>query len=99
MKFLAVFLLLSVSAFAQTDEISLYDSSGNATAYIAEDMTIYLWSGKPVAYLYKGTTGLDVYGFNGKHLGWFEKGYIRTNEGDGACGVKEVITLPKFDPL
>ncbi|MGO4677307.1 4-fold beta flower protein [Bosea sp. 2YAB26] len=33
-------------------------------------MTIYLWSGKRVAYLKKSNTGYDVYGFNGDHLGW-----------------------------
>lgn len=36
---------------ADDDEISLFDSTGTATAYIAEELTIYLWSGKPVAYL------------------------------------------------
>lgn len=94
---ISLLLLLSANAFGQTEETSLYDSSGNAVAYIAEDLTIYLWSGKPVAYLYGTTSEIEVYGFNGKHLGWFENGYIRTNEGDGACGEKGVIPLPKFE--
>jgi hypothetical protein len=94
-----VLLLLPGVAFAQEDETSLYDSNGNAVAYIADDMTIYLWSGKPVAYLYGGNSGTDVYGFNGRHIGWFEKGYIRDNDGNAACGLKAVIRLPKLEPL
>ncbi len=35
-------------------------------------LTIYLWGGKPVAYLSaESDDGFHVYGFNGKHLGWF----------------------------
>ena len=69
------------------NEISLYDSEGNAVAYIAtdDDLTIYLWGGKPVAYL----DGENVYGFNGKHLGWFLKGVIIDHRGDAACVVKK----------
>src|SRR5207244_3429043 len=35
------------------DELSLFDSHGNAVAYVAlpDDSTIYTWVGKPVAYL------------------------------------------------
>ena len=93
-------LLLTVPhTVAQSNELTLYDSDGKPTAYIADDMTIYLWSGEPVAYLYSGATGVDVYGFNGRHLGWFEKGYIRDNDGDAACGLKGVIRLPQIEPL
>lgn len=43
-------LLLSFNLSAQ-DEISLFNSDGEATAYIDtedDDLTIYLWGGKPV---------------------------------------------------
>ena len=41
------------------EEITLFDPDGNPVAYIAPDdkNTIYLWSGKPVAYL----KGEDIY--------------------------------------
>lgn len=55
-------------------EITVWDRRSVATAYIAaaDDNTIYLWTGEPVAYL------LDdhVYGFNGRHLGWYQDGII-----------------------
>src|SRR5688572_26881952 len=43
------------------EDINLYDSAGKAVAYIAADqgLTIYLWSGKPCAYLVEE----DIYGF------------------------------------
>jgi hypothetical protein len=61
------------------DELSLYDAGARAVAYVADedDQTIYLWSGKPVAYLLDGS----VFGFNGKHLGWFEKGVVYDHDG------------------
>src|SRR5579864_6900639 len=76
-------------AKASDEEVTLFNSKGKAIAYIAvsDDMTIYMWNGKPVAYMEpdKGATGFHVYGFNGKHLGWFVKGLIRDHEGDAAC--------------
>ena len=43
-------LIVSLQVYAQ--EITLFDSNGNARAYIDynDDATIYLWNGKPVAF-------------------------------------------------
>jgi hypothetical protein len=62
-----------------TDDLDFYDSGGHAVAYAAadHDLTIYLWSGKPVAYL----DDKNVYGFNGKHLGWYEEGVVYDHQG------------------
>jgi hypothetical protein len=49
--FSLAWIFCSTSLFAG-DEISLFDSKGNAKAYIAENLTIYLWDGNPVAYLH-----------------------------------------------
>ena len=67
------------------EEISLFNSNGGPVAYIDtddENCTIYMWNGYPVAYL--TTTSDDdfnIYGFNGKHLGWFCDGIVRDHEG------------------
>lgn len=77
------------------DETTLFGATGNAVAYIADDLTIYLWSGKPVAYLDKDDAGgFHVYGFNGKHLGWFVRGVLRDQNGAAAGAVKEVFRSP-----
>jgi hypothetical protein len=64
--------------------ISLYNRQGNAEAYIdpGDDNTIYLWSGKPVAYLANGDHNVNIYGFNGKHLGWYIRGVVIDHQGD-----------------
>jgi hypothetical protein len=60
-------------------EISLYNQNGAPVAYIADDNeTIYLWNGQPVAYLY----GEKVYGYSGRHLGWFINGIIYDGVGE-----------------
>ena len=59
----------------------LYDKSGIAVAYIASDYqeTIYLWEGLSVAYLYEQE---NVYGFNGRHLGWFRGEVLYNHKGE-----------------
>jgi len=100
---LSVFLLavsLTLAAFKPYREINLYDSSGNATAYIDDylsDQVIYLWDGSPEAYLIHSYNGTDVYGFNGKHLGWFEKGILRDNDGKIVGTIKEAADKITID--
>ncbi len=72
------------------DEITLRNSAGNCAAYIADDddSTIYLWSGEPVAYL----SGDNIYGFNGKHLGWYVKGAVYNSDGDAVGAISSRFT-------
>ena len=74
------------------DDVDLYDSAGKAAAYIAadQDLTIYLWSGKPCAYL----DDEDIYGFNGKHLGWFRSGLVYDHEGYVVAALAEAFRTP-----
>ncbi|MEW6668245.1 MAG: 4-fold beta flower protein [Thermodesulfobacteriota bacterium] len=59
----------------------LYNKDGQAVAFIANDYhdTIYLWEGLPVAYLYEGE---NVYGFNGRHLGWIRDEILFNHAGE-----------------
>ena len=79
---LILFMIFSVSG-ACANERSLYDFWGNPVAYISAepDSPIYIWDGLPLAYLEKNGTYYNVYGFNGKHLGWFENGVIWDHKG------------------
>lgn len=89
--FLALTLLLLFPKIGKSQtEISLYDSQGNAIAYIdtEDDNTIYMWGGKPVAYLYAVTGAVHIYGFDGKHLGWYVDGIIRDHSGDAVGFIK-----------
>jgi hypothetical protein len=41
-------------------------------------LTFFLWTGEPTAYLNDDS----IYGFNGKHLGWFKDGMVFDHDGD-----------------
>jgi hypothetical protein len=86
-------LFLSSFRFYGNDEISLFDKNGNAKAYIADDLTIYLWDGDPVAYLYKSKNDWHVYGFNGDHLGWYIDGLIYDNNGYAVGAQKDATSM------
>jgi hypothetical protein len=101
---LAIFIavLFSLSAMAAEKEITLFDSDGQAVAYIAldNDLNIYLWKGQPVAYLKKEAGEVHIYGFNGDHLGWYEKGIVWNHKGRAVGFVEGAVTkLTKFEPL
>lgn len=59
--------------------IIFYDRGGNPISYLSErdNETIFLFNGTPVAYIYDSS----VYSFRGKHLGWYENGWIYDNNG------------------
>jgi hypothetical protein len=59
-------------------EITFYDFQGHPTAYTEDEIHIYLFSGQPIAYI----DDTSVYAYNGKHLGRFEDGWIRNNQGN-----------------
>jgi len=62
-------------------EVALYDHTMTAVAYIDctdADSTIYLWDGRPVAYL---TDKEDVFQYNGHFLGWYKDGLLFGRDG------------------
>jgi hypothetical protein len=93
---------LAAPSFALAEDVALFDGTGNASAYVAvqDELTIYLWSGEPVAYLEQDSAGgFHIYGFNGKHLGWFIDGVVRNHDGDAACATKERLRSTAFEPF
>lgn len=68
-----------------------YNKSGVAVAYLYNDgVDIYLFDGTPVAYLHEDA----VYDFDGNHLGWFDKGWIRDIQGDCVFFTKDATGGP-----
>ena len=89
------FLLLFIPSVCLSQEISLFNSDGDAVAYIDtddEDNTIYLWNGTPVAYLSPESNYYNIYGFNGNPLGWFEEGIVRDEDGDAVGFQKGAVS-------
>ena len=60
---------------------TLFNKRGDPVAYISDDYseTIYLTDGSPVAYLYNQG---NVYGLNGRHLGWWIEGILYNHDGE-----------------
>ncbi len=95
--------LVSAGAAFAGEEISLFDSQGRAAAYIAidDDLTFYLWSGRPVAYLVpERGSDFHVYGFNGRFLGWFSEGILYDRRGYAVCATRDaLLSPPQLEPL
>ena len=90
-----ILLLLFIPSVCLSQEISLFNSDGDAVAYIDtddEDNTIYLWNGTPVAFLSPESNYYNIYGFNGNHLGWFEDGIVRDEGGDAVGFQKGAVS-------
>ncbi len=93
---LAMLVFWSMKAYADSD-ISLFEKNGQPVAYIAVDdgMTIYAWNGQPLAYI----DAANVYGFNGRHLGWYKNGVIWDHLGHIACATKSTMQFTRFEPF
>ena len=99
MKKILLILLLTSSflTLADDNEISLLDASGEAVVYIVldDEFVIYTWDGDAVAYLegsvsdFDSMKTMDVYGWNGDHLGWFFDGVVMNHHGDASCSIRE----------
>jgi hypothetical protein len=97
-KFIIILICyFSIVPVAFAEEITFFDKSGTPCAYvdIEDEQTIYLWGGEPVAYLEDDS----IYGFNGKHLGWFTQGIIWDHEGYAVGFIEGTIQMfTKFEP-
>jgi hypothetical protein len=90
-------------------ETVFYDKNGEPIAYTEDGIHIYLYSGKPIAYL----SGNSLYNYEGSHLGWFVGGWIRDHNGDCVyftdqtkggpikpiCGIKPIKGIKEIKPI
>ncbi|MBR9683673.1 hypothetical protein GOV03_03985 [Candidatus Woesearchaeota archaeon] len=56
---------------------TFYDNNGNAVAYTEDGEHIFLFNGKASAFISQNS----IHSYSGKHLGWFEDGWIRDHSG------------------
>lgn len=61
-------------------EVTLFGNHGEPIAYIEDnkEKAIFSFNGEPLAYIDEDQ---NIYGFNGKHLGWFEDQIVLNHEG------------------
>ena len=93
-------LLFCVITCIYAEEVDFLDNSGEWAVYVDtdEELTIYSWGGKPLAYL---DDNFDIYGFNGRYLGWFENGIMYDTDGYPFACVEEayIVGLPHLSHL
>lgn len=91
---IGIFILFGLST-VNAQQISLYDSEGEARAYIDFDKngTIYMWDGTPVAFINNDGRDLCVIGFNGKFLGWYIEGIIYDKKGYAVGARKGAVNI------
>lgn len=88
--------MFCLPAIVFAEEITIYNKDGYPIAYLntLDDNTIYMWDGQPSGYLKDETRHYSIYGFNGKHLGWYDKGFILDFEGKKAGFTLEAADRP-----
>jgi hypothetical protein len=52
--------------------LQFYDSKGTGCCFSPDGENLFLWNGKPVAYAVGGV----VFSFAGRHLGWYDSGWL-----------------------
>ena len=78
-----------------------YNEHGKAIAFSDDNEHIYLFSGQPVAYIFEDA----VYNFNGKQLGWLERGWVRDLNGccvffsENANGSGPIKLIKQITPI
>ena len=86
-------------AQSPTGETTLFGRNGEPVAYIAhnDEDTIYTFGGTPCAYIDDGD---NIYGFNGRHLGWFEDGIVWNHSGRRVGFIKTSCPVfTSFEPF
>ena len=59
------------------DQLTFYSRTGTPVAYSQDGTHIYLFNGEPVGYF----ASESIYSYSGKHLGRFQDGWVRDNQG------------------
>jgi len=58
-------------------ELTFYNMTGHPIAYSDDGHHVYDFSGLPLAYLEADS----IYAFDGQHLGWWSRGWVRDHQG------------------
>jgi hypothetical protein len=97
---LTLMTLLSLTSVVNAQQTTLFDSKGEARAYIDynEEATVFMWDGTPVAFLEKDGSDICLIGFNGSFMGWFENGIIYDKKGY-AVGARDGATNIMLSPF
>ena len=76
-------------------ELTFYDVNGNPIAYSDDGRHVYAFSGIPLAYIEDDS----VYTFDGQHLGWWDRSWVRDHQGSWVFFTDSAIGGPSKPAL
>ena len=91
---------LNKAMFSSNSDVTLCNENGKPGAFISfgNPSIIYLLNGTPGAFLHDyGNNNIGVVGFNGKFLGWYEKGILHDRNGYAVCATINSGLTPAID--
>ena len=90
----ALLLSLCLATPALAEDTTLFDREGTPVAYIVwkDDTLIRLWEGEPVAKM----KGQQIYGINGRHIGWIIEGIVRDLDGKMVGSLKDALPFTYY---
>lgn len=103
-KMRKMFLLIICLSFyysLSAQETTLFDKNGEATCYVQNSTAVlFSFSGNALAFFkLNADNSLSVYNFYGKHIGWYEGGIFRDNEGNTIVFKKgSIIHSTNYEP-
>jgi hypothetical protein len=71
-------------------DLAFYDVQGHAVAYSTDTFHVYAFCGLLLGYL----DGDSVYSFRGRHLGWWEDGWVFDHHGARALFTEAAVGGP-----
>lgn len=76
-------------------DTTLYNNTGRAVAYVEDNQHIFLFNGTVAGHI----DGNSIFSYSGKHLGWYENGWVRDNSGNCVFFTEDVTGSGPVKPV
>jgi hypothetical protein len=71
--------------------IEFFDRAGREAAFCHDGHSIYLWNGKPAAFIHDD----KVYAYGGRFIGWADRGWISDESGECLLFERDAVGGPQ----
>lgn len=70
--------------------IEFFDRTGQEAAFCHDGQSLYLWNGKPAAFIHDD----KVYAYSGRFIGWADRGWISDERGECLLFERDAVGGP-----
>ena len=71
--------------------IEFFDREGQEAAFCHDGQSLYLWNGKPAAFIHDD----KVYAYDGRFIGWADRGWISDESGECLLFERDAVGGPQ----